>query len=276
MGEGTRIIGEPEYSDILLHMDYDANTILAANDDDTPLPLTVTENSFVGRGMGGNIDSIDASGQGLVNLLRNGNFESWNAGTSSAPDGWVYYQSGVGGRVDREPTETRIGDYSAKITKSSGSFSRLRQTYSDISRLSNKYVVFSAWVKSANTTPGTIYIYIDGDCTYADAPYSNSGEWELLRVLTTVNASPTSINLNMRLLDTSTSVAYFDGSMLVEGTVCPAFAPAHLIDDGVMLNTFTPASASAPGVAGTICGDSAYIYRCVAADTWERVAISTW
>ena len=38
----------------------------------------------------------------------------------------------------------------------------------------------------------------------------------------------------------------------------------------------TPASATASGTKGDICWDTSYIYVCVATDTWERVAISTW
>jgi len=38
----------------------------------------------------------------------------------------------------------------------------------------------------------------------------------------------------------------------------------------------TPASAAASGVAGSIRYDANYIYICVAANTWKRVAIATW
>ena len=38
----------------------------------------------------------------------------------------------------------------------------------------------------------------------------------------------------------------------------------------------TPASASAPGEAGTICWDASYVYVCTAPDTWARAALSTW
>lgn len=41
-------------------------------------------------------------------------------------------------------------------------------------------------------------------------------------------------------------------------------------------NSFTPASATDMGQAGTIAWDSSYIYVCVAQDTWKRVAIGTW
>ena len=37
-----------------------------------------------------------------------------------------------------------------------------------------------------------------------------------------------------------------------------------------------PASAAATGTAGTITWDSNFIYVCVAANTWKRVAIATW
>ena len=37
-----------------------------------------------------------------------------------------------------------------------------------------------------------------------------------------------------------------------------------------------PASASAPGVAGQMRYASGYLYVCVAANTWQRVAIATW
>lgn len=38
----------------------------------------------------------------------------------------------------------------------------------------------------------------------------------------------------------------------------------------------TPASAGAAGNAGDICWDASYIYVCVATDTWERAALSSW
>ena len=36
-----------------------------------------------------------------------------------------------------------------------------------------------------------------------------------------------------------------------------------------------PATASSPGVAGTITYDSGYVYLCVAENTWKRAALST-
>lgn len=43
-----------------------------------------------------------------------------------------------------------------------------------------------------------------------------------------------------------------------------------------VLPNFTPASASATGVAGQVTRDANYIYICTATNTWKRVAIATW
>lgn len=45
----------------VMESDFDANTILAANADNTPLPLTVAEQTVVGRITSGNIDALTAT-----------------------------------------------------------------------------------------------------------------------------------------------------------------------------------------------------------------------
>jgi hypothetical protein len=47
-------------------------------------------------------------------------------------------------------------------------------------------------------------------------------------------------------------------------------------DSMIIATTKTPASAGATGTTGQIAWDSSYIYVCVATDTWERAAISSW
>jgi hypothetical protein len=42
------------------------------------------------------------------------------------------------------------------------------------------------------------------------------------------------------------------------------------------VQTGTPASSSATGIAGAIEWDSSYLYVCTATNTWKRVAIATW
>lgn len=50
-----------EAAGAVMESDYDANTILAATSDDTPAPLTVAEQTVVGRITGGNIAALSAS-----------------------------------------------------------------------------------------------------------------------------------------------------------------------------------------------------------------------
>jgi hypothetical protein len=38
----------------------------------------------------------------------------------------------------------------------------------------------------------------------------------------------------------------------------------------------TITNANDPGVKGTICWDSSYVYVCIATDTWKRTPIATW
>ena len=51
----------------------------------------------------------------------------------------------------------------------------------------------------------------------------------------------------------------------------------HMAADTMRLDTArTPASAIAAGNAGEICWDALYVYTCIAANTWRRVAHATW
>lgn len=40
--------------------------------------------------------------------------------------------------------------------------------------------------------------------------------------------------------------------------------------------SFTPASATATGDAGTICWDADFIYVCIATNSWRRAALTAW
>ena len=48
------------------------------------------------------------------------------------------------------------------------------------------------------------------------------------------------------------------------------------VDDFRLVSPTVPSTAADTGTAGDIAWDSDYIYICVAANTWKRVAISTW
>tara|TARA_B100000676_G_scaffold249652_1_gene253821 strand:+ start:8549 stop:9916 length:1368 start_codon:yes stop_codon:yes gene_type:complete len=68
----------------------------------------------------------------------------------------------------------------------------------------------------------------------------------------------------------------FSDSLSVNGTGYFGDNVTMADNASLYLDSSTPASASAAGVAGTITWDSSYIYICVAENTWKRAAISTW
>jgi hypothetical protein len=63
----------------------------------------------------------------------------------------------------------------------------------------------------------------------------------------------------------------------VTGSGRGVFSKVGITGDTLNIGTQkTPASASATGTKGDICHDANFLYVCVAANTWRRVALSTW
>ena len=64
-----------------------------------------------------------------------------------------------------------------------------------------------------------------------------------------------------------------------EAFASPGFAVdgtgAASVSGLVIAGPRTPASSSTVGAAGSVCWDASYLYVCVAANSWKRVALST-
>ncbi len=69
--DGTKLDGA------VLEADYNANSILAATSDDTPVVLTVAEDTIIGRVTGGNIDDI--KGPQVSEVLFGDTFNTWKS-----------------------------------------------------------------------------------------------------------------------------------------------------------------------------------------------------
>jgi hypothetical protein len=149
------------------------------------------------------------------NLLLNGNFEYWYAGTSSAPDGWTLSS----GQITREGTVKKISSYSVKGGQSGEAFTLYQDihTVKGISYWQNRKVTFSCWVwcDTGNTSKLTID---DGISSDASSYHTGGSSWELLTITKTINGSATQIRLKLETTGTST-VDYYDGAMAVEGSV---------------------------------------------------------
>jgi hypothetical protein len=51
---------------------------------------------------------------------------------------------------------------------------------------------------------------------------------------------------------------------------------AQRVQELATVTAGTPASSSASGTTGDVVWDSGFLYVCVAANTWKRVALATW
>lgn len=101
------------------------------------------------------------------------------------------------------------------------------------------------------------------------------------QVLIPSTASSTSTSSGALVVSGGVGVAgaiYAGGSLNISGTGGNTIAGNTTFSTGqiIVSNAFAPTSASAAGTTGSITWDNAYIYVCVATNTWKRVAISTW
>jgi len=127
------------------------------------IPLAMGTNKITGLATGTtNGDALryeqiaDAS---FTNLLENGDFESWSAGTSSAPDGWT-----KDGTIARDGATKKIGTYSAKLTNIVATQAWIKFFGFDIG-LNGKQVTTGcwAWSDTASRVRLTVYTPTTGD-----------------------------------------------------------------------------------------------------------------
>ena len=178
-------------------------------------------------GDGSALTDIDAvKNDGTVNptnLLSNGDFESWSAGTAAAPDGWTKSAGGTV-TINQEDTIIKLGTYSAKLYRGAQEAYLEQAIHTDkgIAYWQGRTVTFGAWVyrgAAAGISKITVYDGVARVTVLATL----SEEWEWLSATIDVDASATELTAELRV-DTNGATAYFDGAMLVEGASAFAFA----------------------------------------------------
>lgn len=160
------------------------------------------------------------SGVGTVspaNLLFNGSFEAWSAGTSAAPDGWIL--TGAGASIAQESTIKKLGAYSAKLTRA-GADCRITYTVSTDAYYNGRAVTFSAWVYTTAASRARLAISYGSGTAYSSYHTGNSA-WQLLTVTATIGSS-FDVYLAVETGDVS---AYIDGAVVVEGSSVFSFSP---------------------------------------------------
>jgi hypothetical protein len=113
------------------------------------------------------------------------------------------------------------------------------------------------------------------------APHYDTDEEDLglLAYISTVAGSTVHIGGGINDLNGVSAIRLYVASddKTLAGTLIADFQPTSVqFLQKLLIATDAPASASATGSPGMITWDTDYIYICVAADTWKRVAISTW
>lgn len=163
--------------------------------------------------------------QSFDSIADNGDFKLWSAGDNAAPDEWILYV----GSVAKESTIKEIGSYSAKITDA-GINSRLELLVSNYLDYAGKTITLCCKVYSSVAGAAIVQIS-DGVTSTSSTPHTGSGNWEILTITKTLSATPSALKIRLRPdEDINGNFAYFDGVVVVEGSICPAFSPKPLTD----------------------------------------------
>jgi hypothetical protein len=161
-----------------------------------------------------------------TNLLSNGDFGLWSAGTSVAPDDWVLEK---GESIIRESSIVKLGTYSAKLTNDADLDAYLTQSFISPRGLDywkDRKITLSAWVWS--DTPNRVRIYMPDENTFSSY-HPGDSTWHLLTLTHLVPSSPTYIKAYI-YIDTGTRISiYLDGAMAVEGDSIFSFSDKPLI-----------------------------------------------
>ena len=198
-----------------------------------------------------------------INLIKNGDFESWSGGTAVVPDAWAI----AGGTVAKETTDIQRGGAACDVTATLNTVCDLSQTLTisatQNAQLRGRTVTFSARVLCATASRVRLLIE-DGvvSATYFSAYHTGSGVYEDLFVTVTLSATATQLYVSLEISSGAVITATIDAAMVVEGATSVAFsmnpsdqhlrisnmqstAPANATDQGVWRAEIGSASGSA-------------------------------
>ena len=162
-----------------------------------------------------------------TNLLSNGDFENWTAGTAVAPDGWTLYTDG-NGATGRDTVESKgkLGSYCARLSSVASTLTEIYfggvATPKGITYWKNRKITFSCWVWCADAATARLDINTGAGGVLNSSYHTGSSTWELITLSTTIPNGADEVTPILVLVGNST--AYFDGAMCVEGSSAFAFA----------------------------------------------------
>lgn len=149
-----------------------------------------------------------------VNIIEDfPDFESWAAGTSVAPDGWI--ADGTAGSIARESSIIKFGNYSMKIISGASANYRAEYNVQRYDLYSGKTLTFGAWVYCSSASKARLAIF-DGITTTYSSYHTGSGAWEFLTVTAQIDSGNTQLRFRCEVTS-ATITAYFDGAYAVIG-----------------------------------------------------------
>jgi len=157
-------------------------------------------------------------------LLKGGDFASWSAGTSSAPDGFKLL--GTSATISQQPSPSGLG-YVASVTNGDTYYALLRQTITP-GLVKGKTVTLITSVKASDADRVRIAIQ-DNDGTNVETSYSSyhsgGGGYETLIVTKTIQNDATTVYAWPLLIGSGSVItADIDWAMLVIGELPVSFA----------------------------------------------------
>ena len=206
----------------------------------------------------------------FTNLIKNGDFESWSAGASAAPDGWVVTGTGS---LNQETNIVKISSKSVKLESTTANVKQIYQIITDYNYYANRKITAGTWVYTSVAETARIGIW-DGVVQWSNC-HTGGGGWEFITVSQLISSTPSGLRLYIQV--DGANIGYFDGAILVEGSVCPAFSP-HPTDQIPIVLTSAPTDAGTNGetrwyaIAGA--GGARRLYMSNGTD-WKYIAIAT-
>ncbi len=167
---------------------------------------------------------LRTSPTGQKNLLYNDSFEFWDhwpyeaTPVTTHPNKWLLTQGGTGGAATASSTTTTLGVYSAQLTQSSTGQTVLSQILPNSSNYRGLTMSFDGWIKSSNSAAKAVYFQVTDGATTRTYNYSNSGNWQEAATSLTISSTANTITTKCVIEATANSIAYFDQTMLVQGT----------------------------------------------------------
>jgi len=156
-----------------------------------------------------------------TNLLSNGDFESWSAGTSAAPDGWIANNSAT---LARDTGDTGYGSYSLKVTSTEAAAAA--GVYRIITGLKAS-TTYSVFYRTKVTAGDTSIVGTNSAATNMPTTSSTSTTWETKTGTFITDASATDVAIYF-YASVNTDIVWFDGVSVVEGSSAFAFSPKPL------------------------------------------------